>query len=87
LASVFKEAGIKIYPSKKDQLLAAIKKITGTATEGFLRVGDFGLGKGSRHLDDVLSELYQFYRVNNTSKTGRETSFTEFLAYLAMVVP
>ncbi|MBQ0955336.1 tail fiber protein [Serratia symbiotica] len=68
LASVLKEAGIKIDPSKQDQLLAAIKKITGTATEGFLRVGDFGLGRGSRHLDDALSELYQFYRVNNTSK-------------------
>lgn len=68
MASVLKEAGIKIDPSKQDQLLAAIKKITGTATEGFLKAGAFGLGGGPRHLDDALSGIYQFYRVNNTSK-------------------
>jgi hypothetical protein len=44
LASVLKEAGIKIDPAKQDQLLAAIKKITGSATEGFLKTGDYGLG-------------------------------------------
>ncbi|PIJ44124.1 hypothetical protein BOM25_11395 [Serratia sp. OPWLW2] len=68
LASVLREAGIKIDPSKQDQLLAAIKKITGTATEGFLKAGAFGLGGGPVHHDDALSNIYQFYRVNNTSK-------------------
>ncbi|MBN3900808.1 tail fiber protein [Serratia marcescens] len=68
MASVLKEAGIKIDPSKQDQLLAAIKKITGTATEGFLKAGAFGLGGGPVHHDDALSNIYQFYRVNNTSK-------------------
>ncbi len=68
LASVLKEAGIKIDPSKQDQLLAAIKKITGTATEGFLKAGAFGLGGGPVHHDDAFSNIYQFYRVNNTSK-------------------
>lgn len=44
LASVLKEAGIKIDPSKQDQLLAAIKKITGTATEGYVKRSEFGIG-------------------------------------------
>lgn len=67
LASVLKEAEIKIDPAKQDQLLAAIKKITGSATEGFLKAGDFGLGGGSRHLPEAISGLYQFYRLNGTS--------------------
>ncbi|NIG88673.1 hypothetical protein M5J15_07455 [Serratia symbiotica] len=44
LASVLKEAGIKIDRSKQDQLLAAIKKITGTATEGYVKRSEFGIG-------------------------------------------
>lgn len=70
MAAVLKEAGIKIDPSKQDQLLAAIKKITGTATEGFLKVGDFGLGTVQRHKDDAYSRVGEIYRVNETSKNA-----------------
>ncbi|WP_288444435.1 hypothetical protein [uncultured Serratia sp.] len=73
LASVLKEAGIKIDPSKQDQLLAAIKKITGTATEGFLKVGDFGIGGGSSHKTDAYNNVGEIYRVNATSKNTPTT--------------
>ncbi|WP_288444771.1 hypothetical protein [uncultured Serratia sp.] len=67
LASVLKEAGIKIDPSKQNQLLAAIKKITGTATEGFLKAGAFGLGGGPVAKTDAYSNIAQFYRVNDAA--------------------
>ncbi|MGQ6282587.1 phage tail fiber protein [Serratia sp. IR-2025] len=70
LASVLKEAGIKIDPSKQDQLLAAIKKITGTATEGFLKVGDYGLGSGPKHKADAYNNVGEIYRVNTASKNN-----------------
>lgn len=73
LASVLKEAGIKIDPAKQDQLLAAIKKITGTATEGFLKVGDFGIGGGSKHKDDAYNNVGEIYRVNGASKNTPTT--------------
>jgi len=73
MASVLKEAGIKIDPAKQDQLLAAIKKITGTATEGFLKVGDFGIGGGSKHKDDAYNNVGEIYRVNGTSKNTPTT--------------
>lgn len=73
LASVLKEAGIKIDPAKQDQLLAAIKKITGTATEGFLKVGDFGIGGGSKHKDDAYNNVGEIYRVNGASKNAPTT--------------
>lgn len=73
LASVLKEAGIKIDPSKQDQLLAAIKKITGTATEGFLKVGDFGIGGGSSHKADAYNNVGEIYRVNGSSKNTPTT--------------
>ncbi|BEN89983.1 hypothetical protein SMQC07_37820 [Serratia marcescens] len=67
MAAVLKEAGIKIDPSKQDQLLAAIKKITGTATEGFLKAGAFGLGGGPVAKTDAYSNIAQFYRVNDVA--------------------
>lgn len=67
LASVLKEAGIKIDPSKQDQLLAAIKKITGTATEGYLKVGDYGFGGGPKHKANAYSDVAQIYRVTSAS--------------------
>lgn len=76
LASVLKEAGIKIDPAKQDQLLAAIKKITGTATEGFLKVGDFGIGGGSKHKDDAYNNVGEIYRVNGASKNSPITGVT-----------
>lgn len=73
MAAVLKEAGIKIDPAKQDQLLAAIKKITGTATEGFLKVGDFGIGGGSKHKDDAYNNVGEIYRVNGASKNAPTT--------------
>lgn len=73
LASVLKEAGIKIDPSKQDQLLAAIKKITGTATEGYLKVGDYGFGGGPKHKADAYNNIGEFYRVNGSSKNTPTT--------------
>ncbi|WP_336844185.1 gp53-like domain-containing protein [Serratia nevei] len=73
MASVLKEAGIKIDPSKQDQLLAAIKKITGTATEGFLKVGDYGFGGGPKHKADAYNNIGEFYRVNGSSKNSPTT--------------
>lgn len=67
MASVLKEAGIKIDPSKQDQLLAAIKKITGTATEGYLKVGDYGFGGGPKHKANAYSDVAQIYRVTSAS--------------------
>lgn len=67
MASVLKEAGIKIDPSKQDQLLAAIKKITGTATEGYLKVGDYGFGGGPQHKTEAYSTVAQIYRINSSS--------------------
>lgn len=67
MAAVLKEAGIKIDPSKQDQLLAAIKKITGTATEGYLKAGAFGLGGGPVAKTDAYSNIAQFYRVNDAA--------------------
>ncbi len=69
MAAVLKEAGIKIDPSKQDQLLAAIKKITGTATEGYLKVGDYGFGGGPQHKTEAYSKVAQIYRINNTSES------------------
>nr|WP_241391865.1 hypothetical protein [Serratia proteamaculans]ULG15967.1 hypothetical protein 591p_00116 [Serratia proteamaculans] len=76
LASVLKEAGIKIDPAKQDQLLAAIKKITGTATSGFLKIGDFGIGGGSKHKDDAYNNVGEIYRVNGASKNAPTTGVT-----------
>ncbi|MGE8070466.1 hypothetical protein [Serratia ureilytica] len=73
MASVLKEAGIKIDPTKQDQLLAAIKKITGTATEGYLKVGDYGFGGGPKHKADAYNNIGEFYRVNGSSKNTPTT--------------
>lgn len=70
MASVLKEAGIKIDPSKQDQLLAAIKKITGTATEGYLKVGDYGFGGGPQHKTEAYSKVAQIYRINSSSTSS-----------------
>lgn len=78
MAAVLKEAGIKIDPSKQDQLLAAIIKITGTATDGFLKKGDYGLGGGGFEFNyannaDLMAALRAkgscFFR-NNRDGTG-----------------
>jgi|GEM_PF-5485554 len=70
MASVLKEAGIKIDPSKQDQLLAAIKKITGTATEGYLKVGDYGFGGGPQHKTEAYNTVAQIYRINSSSTSS-----------------
>ncbi|MEN4243899.1 hypothetical protein P9A06_04865 [Serratia marcescens] len=70
LASVLKEAGIKIDPSKQDQLLAAIKKITGTALDSYVKRGEFGIGgdtpilSSSGTLDIIKSSKTGIYAVN-----------------------
>lgn len=66
LASVLKEAGIKIDPSKQDQLLAAIKKITGTAVDGYVKRGEFGIGG-----DTPIISSSGTLDIIKTSKTGR----------------
>lgn len=64
IISVLSDAGIEVNPEKQDQLLAAIKKITGTATEGFLKKGDYGVGVGPVSKTDAYSNIAQFYRAN-----------------------
>ncbi|HGE8505500.1 hypothetical protein ACYZFV_10045 [Serratia ureilytica] len=66
MAAVLKEAGIKIDPSKQDQLLAAIKKITGTAVDGYVKRGEFGIGG-----DTPIISSSGTLDIIKTSKTGR----------------
>ncbi|NIG88524.1 hypothetical protein M5J15_03970 [Serratia symbiotica] len=66
LASVFKEAGIKVDLSKRDQLLAAIKKITGTATEEYVKRSEFGVG-GKTPIISSLGTL----DIMKSSQTGK----------------
>ncbi|UAN55435.1 tail fiber protein [Serratia sp. JSRIV004] len=59
IINVLKSAGIEADPAKQDQLLAAIKKITGTATEGYIKRGEFGIGGETQEVskEDTLTVI------------------------------
>jgi hypothetical protein len=76
IINVLSAVDIEPDPDKQDQLLEAINKLAGAATDGYLKVGDFGLGGGSNHKDDAYNNVGEIYRVNNTSANAPAAGVT-----------